>query len=63
MNVTLVPEQIVDPVLLAILTAVVTDGFTVIVIALLFAEDAVTHVNEVVRLHVTTSVLAKVEEL
>ena len=56
-NVTEVPEQIVEPALLAIVTLVETVGFTVMVIPLLVAEPVVTQVSEVVMTQVTTSPL------
>lgn len=63
MKVTLVPEQIVDPALLAILTAVETVGFTTIVMLLLVTEETVTQLNEEVNWQVTTSPLLRVDEL
>jgi hypothetical protein len=42
-------------------TAVATTGFTAIVIPLLVAEEAVTQVNEVVIVQVTTSELFRVD--
>lgn len=60
MNVTEVPEQIVDPALLLILTSVITFGFTVMVIPLLTALEDVTQVSEDVSSHVTISPLLSV---
>lgn len=63
MNVTLVPEQIVVPELLAIATDVEIPGFTVIVMLLLFAVEPVTQLIEEVMVHVITSPLFNVVEL
>ena len=63
MNVTLVPEQMVDPALLVMLTAVITVGFTVIVMLVLVAEEAVTQLMEDVSSQVTTSPLFSEEEV
>lgn len=56
-NVTEVPEQIVEPALLAIVTLVETVGFTVMVIPLLVAVLVVAQAREEVMTHVTTSPL------
>jgi hypothetical protein len=61
-NVTLVPEQIVVAVL-AMLTAVATGGFTVIVMPLLVAEVVVTQLSEEVSWQETTSPLFSVDEV
>jgi hypothetical protein len=52
-NVTLVPEQMVVPVLLVMLTDVGIVGFTVMLIVLLVAVPAVTQVSEVVTTQYT----------
>jgi hypothetical protein len=62
-NVTLVPEQMVAPALLEMLTAVDTFGLTVIVMPLLVAEETVTQVSEDVSSQVTMSPLFSEELL
>ena len=62
-KVTLVPEQIVAPSLLLMLTEDMVVGLTVIVIPLLFTEELVTQLNDVVKTQVTTSPLFNDEEL
>jgi hypothetical protein len=62
-KVTLVPEQIVDPSLLLMLTEDMVVGLTVIVIPLLFIEELVTQLNDVVKTQVTTSPLFNDDEL
>lgn len=63
MNVTLCPEQLVDPMLLVIETEVTAVGFTVMFILLLFAEELVTQLNEDVSVHVMISPLFNDEEV
>jgi hypothetical protein len=62
-NVTLVPEQIVDPALLLMLTDEIVVGFTVIVMPLLFTEAFFTQVIDEVSTQRTTSLLPRAEEL
>lgn len=63
MNVTGVPAQIVEPGFAAITTDVAMVGFTVIVMELLDADEAVTHVSEENISHEITSPFDRVEEL
>lgn len=62
-KVTLVPEQIVGPALLEMVTEVETVGLTVMLMLLLAAEEVVTQLSEEVSSQVTTSPLFKVAEL